>query len=57
MTQLKPAPERVARRSPERPPEPPEPPKDGLKAFLWMTAALLALLEFTWWWAERIYTP
>jgi hypothetical protein len=57
MTQLKPAPERITRREPKPPPEPPEPPKDGLKAFLWMMAALIALLEFTWWWGERIYSP
>jgi hypothetical protein len=59
MTQLTPAPERPPRRRPRpsEPPEPPEPPNGGLKVFLWTTAALIALLEFTWWWAERIYSP
>ena len=56
MTELTPAPERPPPRE-RRPPEPPEPPNGGLKAFLWMTAALIALLELTWWWSERIYSP
>jgi hypothetical protein len=57
VTELRPAPERLRRQRGPEPPDPPEPPRGGLTAFLWMTAVLIALLEFTWWWAERIYVP
>jgi hypothetical protein len=48
---LTPAPVRPTREDPEPPPE------GGLKVFLWLTAALIALMEFAWWMSDRVLSP